>query len=79
LGYARLPFYQRQFAREGLPQFEGPAPDEVLDAVAICGPIDYARERLAALREAGVDIPLLAPVASEPNRAEAYRRFTQLV
>lgn len=79
LGYARLPFYQRQFAREGLPQFEGPAPDEVLDAVAICGPLDYARERLAALREAGVDVLLLAPVASEPDRVAAYRHFTQLV
>ncbi|MCS6800584.1 MAG: LLM class flavin-dependent oxidoreductase [Chloroflexota bacterium] len=79
LGYARLPFYQRQFARAGLPQFTGPVPDEVLDAVAICGPPDYARERLAAWREAGVDVPLLAPCSSEPDRAEAYRSFVQLM
>lgn len=79
LGYARLPFYQREFAREGLPQFAGDVPDPVLDAVTICGPLDYARERLYAFREAGVDVPLLAPVSSEADRPAAYRSFAQLV
>jgi alkanesulfonate monooxygenase SsuD/methylene tetrahydromethanopterin reductase-like flavin-dependent oxidoreductase (luciferase family) len=78
LGYARLPFYQQQFVREGLPSFDGPVPDAVLDAVAICGPVAYARERLAELRDAGVDVPLLAPFSSEPDRLDAYRSFAQL-
>ena len=48
-------------------------PDELIDMVAICGPADHVRERIAAYREAGVGTPGVSPVAF--TREE---RITQL-
>jgi alkanesulfonate monooxygenase SsuD/methylene tetrahydromethanopterin reductase-like flavin-dependent oxidoreductase (luciferase family) len=44
--------------------------DRLLDAVCLLGPPDRCRERLAAFRRAGVDLPiLLPPVGVEAARA----------
>ena len=48
-------------------------PDELIDMVAICGPADHVRERIAAYREAGVGTLGVSPVAF--TREE---RITQL-
>jgi alkanesulfonate monooxygenase SsuD/methylene tetrahydromethanopterin reductase-like flavin-dependent oxidoreductase (luciferase family) len=38
-------------------------PGELIDAVALCGPADVVRERLATYREAGVGTLVLSPMA----------------
>lgn len=48
-------------------------PDEMIDMVAICGPADHVRERIAAYRDAGVGTLGVSPVAF--TREE---RITQL-
>ena len=48
-------------------------PDELIDMVAICGPADHVRERIAAYRDAGVGTLGVSPVAF--TREE---RITQL-
>ncbi|MDP4603311.1 MAG: LLM class F420-dependent oxidoreductase [Solirubrobacteraceae bacterium] len=48
-------------------------PDELIDMVAICGPADHVRERIAAYREAGVGTLGVSPMAF--TREE---RITQL-
>jgi F420-dependent oxidoreductase-like protein len=42
-------------------------PPELIDMVALCGPPDVVRERLAAFREAEVGTLLVAPIAFSPE------------
>jgi len=42
-------------------------PAELIDAVTICGPLPRVRERLDALREAGVTTLIASPMAGSPE------------
>jgi F420-dependent oxidoreductase-like protein len=42
-------------------------PAELIDAVTICGPLPLARERLDAMRQAGVTTLIASPVAGSPE------------
>jgi alkanesulfonate monooxygenase SsuD/methylene tetrahydromethanopterin reductase-like flavin-dependent oxidoreductase (luciferase family) len=84
--YTTFPFFQRLFRASG---FESEADqmekgiggsllsDRILDAVCLTGPLTRCNEQLAALRSAGVDLPILvAPIGVEGARGviKAYRR-----
>jgi F420-dependent oxidoreductase-like protein len=54
-------------------------PDELIDLVALCGPPGRVRERLAALREAGVGTLIAAPATFDhTERLAQLRRLAQL-
>ena len=54
-------------------------PDELIDTVAICGPREHVRERLAAYREAGVGTLGVMPVAyTREGRIEQLRAIAEL-
>src|SRR5207245_6670473 len=54
-------------------------PDELIDTVAICGPKDVVRERLAVYRDAGVGTLGVTPTAfSAPERLEQLRLIAEL-
>jgi F420-dependent oxidoreductase-like protein len=54
-------------------------PDELIDAVTLCGPAGRVRERLAAYREAGVGTLIAAPqAASHPQRLAQLRTLAEL-
>jgi alkanesulfonate monooxygenase SsuD/methylene tetrahydromethanopterin reductase-like flavin-dependent oxidoreductase (luciferase family) len=68
--YTGLPFFQRLFRDMGfadeaafMERGEGMASlsDRLLDAICLLGPVERCQERLAAFREAGVDLPILYP------------------
>jgi 5,10-methylenetetrahydromethanopterin reductase len=68
--YTTFPFFQRLFRVSGfateaakMEQGGGVASltDRLLDAVCLLGPLARCRERLAAFRAAGVDLPILVP------------------
>ena len=41
-------------------------PDELLDAMTLCGPESYVRERIQAFKDAGVTNLNITPVAPDP-------------
>jgi F420-dependent oxidoreductase-like protein len=41
-------------------------PEELLEATSLCGPLDYLRDRLAAMAEAGVTHVNVTPVGGDP-------------
>jgi hypothetical protein len=51
--------------------------DRLMDAVCLVGPLARCQEHLAALREAGLSYPLLAPQAVKEDPATAVRRFLE--
>jgi F420-dependent oxidoreductase-like protein len=54
-------------------------PAELIDAVAIAGPADVVRERLAAYRDAGVGTLIVSPVASDlEDRIAQMRAVAEL-
>ena len=54
-------------------------PDALIDTVAICGPREHVRERLAAYREAGVGTLGVMPVAyTREGRIEQLRAIAEL-
>lgn len=68
--YTTFPFFQRLFRASGFTveaakaeQGAGPASlsDRLLDAVCLIGSVARCRERLAAFRTAGLDLPILVP------------------
>jgi len=77
--YTTLPYYQRVlhlqgFAAEAAKAEQGDAAgawsDRLLDALCLIGPLGHCRERLAAYREAGVELPILyPPIGVEAARA----------
>lgn len=73
--YTRFPFYRALYEKSGVEVHDdGGIADEGLDKLAIAGPRSYVRERVAAFREAGVDVPILSPAASlDPQGSEDLR------
>ena len=68
--FTALPFFQRLlrasgFAAEADQAEQGAGgdalSDRVLDAICLLGPVEHCRERLAAYRDAGLDLPILWP------------------
>ena len=54
-------------------------PDELIDAVSLCGPADVVRERLDVFRAAGVGTLIVSPMAwSFRERSDQLRRVAEL-
>jgi F420-dependent oxidoreductase-like protein len=54
-------------------------PDELIDAVALAGPPDAVRERLAVYRDAGVGTLIVSPMAfNAPDRLDQLRLIAEL-
>ena len=54
-------------------------PDALIDMVALCGPRDFVRERIAAFRDAGVGTLAVTPMAfSVEDRIEQLRAVAEL-
>ncbi len=54
-------------------------PDELIDAISLCGPKEHVRERIAAYREAGVGTLGVTPVAfTRDERLEQLRLVAEL-
>lgn len=82
--FTGLPFFQRLLRASG---FEAEADkaeqggggdalsDRVLDAICLLGPIEHCRERLAAYREAGLDLPIIWPALGIESAREAIAAF----
>src|SRR5438105_9606384 len=77
--FTALPFFQRLlrasgFAAEADQAEQGAGgdalSDRLLDAICLIGPVSRCRERIAAYREAGLDLPILWPgLGVDPARA----------
>ena len=67
--YYRFPYYRYQMKVAGVELGPDGVSDAALDSLAIGGPPEYARERLDEYREAGVDVPILAPIGTLPRPA----------
>ena len=53
-------------------------PDELVDLICLCGPLDRVRDRLQAYRDAGVDTLIGIPAALAPeDRLEQLRRLAE--
>jgi alkanesulfonate monooxygenase SsuD/methylene tetrahydromethanopterin reductase-like flavin-dependent oxidoreductase (luciferase family) len=86
--YTFFPFFQHLFRASGFAdeadQMERGAgaaalSDRLLDAICLLGPLERCRERLAAYRAAGVDLPILMPpigVDGARGVIQAFRRDT---
>src|SRR5579885_3106818 len=82
-GYATVPFYNRQFAKSGFAREAAAAMEaskrrdrnavraaltnQMLDAVALIGPVSRCAERLQVYREAGTDLPVIVPISANPE------------
>jgi alkanesulfonate monooxygenase SsuD/methylene tetrahydromethanopterin reductase-like flavin-dependent oxidoreductase (luciferase family) len=82
--YTALPFFQRLFRASGfaeeaalMERGDGMAglTDRLLDAICLLGPLDRCRERLAAYREAGVELPILYPPIGVDGARGVIRAF----
>ena len=51
--------------------------DRVLDTICLVGPVTRCRERLAAYRDAGVDLPILWPAVDVDSVRAVIRAFRQ--
>ena len=84
--YTTFPYFQHLFRVSGFAeeaqQMEHGAggaalSDRLLDAICLIGPLARCQERLAAYRDAGVDLPILMPpIGVEGARSviQAFRR-----
>jgi F420-dependent oxidoreductase-like protein len=52
-------------------------PDELIDMVTLCGPVDRVADRLSAYREAGATTVIVFPVGSAEGRLEQVREFAR--
>ena len=82
--YTTFPFFQRLFRVSGfaaeaakMEQGGGLASlsDRLLDAVCLLGPLARCRDRLAAFRAAGVDLPILVPPIGVDGARAVIRAF----
>jgi alkanesulfonate monooxygenase SsuD/methylene tetrahydromethanopterin reductase-like flavin-dependent oxidoreductase (luciferase family) len=89
--YGALPFYNRIMAKSGFAEpaarlieaakrrdseaMVAAVTNELADAVALIGPASRCIERLAAYREQGADVLILAPNAVSEDYASAVRRI----
>jgi F420-dependent oxidoreductase-like protein len=54
-------------------------PDELIDAISLCGPPEVVRDRLGAYRDAGVDTLMITPMAfTADDRIEQLRAIAEL-
>ena len=54
-------------------------PEELIDAVTLCGPRDHVKARLKVYRDSGVDTLLIAPMAwTFEERLEQLRQVAEL-
>jgi alkanesulfonate monooxygenase SsuD/methylene tetrahydromethanopterin reductase-like flavin-dependent oxidoreductase (luciferase family) len=54
-------------------------PAELIDTVALVGPKDKVRDRLAAYREAGVGTMVITPLTEPGNRSRMLTDLAELV
>jgi alkanesulfonate monooxygenase SsuD/methylene tetrahydromethanopterin reductase-like flavin-dependent oxidoreductase (luciferase family) len=82
--FTALPFFQRLLRASGFraeadkaEQGAGGAAlsDRVLDAICLIGPVGHCRERLAAYRDAGLDLPILWPAMGVDSAREVIAAF----
>jgi alkanesulfonate monooxygenase SsuD/methylene tetrahydromethanopterin reductase-like flavin-dependent oxidoreductase (luciferase family) len=59
-GYLKLPYYRQALAPDGYDAARGLS-DEQVDQLGIAGPPEYAVQCIERYRQAGVDVPILAP------------------
>jgi alkanesulfonate monooxygenase SsuD/methylene tetrahydromethanopterin reductase-like flavin-dependent oxidoreductase (luciferase family) len=81
--YGSLPFYNKLFHNSGFVQEAAAlakgdaagASDRMAEEVSLVGPPSRCREQLAAFREAGVQLPIISPVATgNQTYAQAVRK-----
>jgi alkanesulfonate monooxygenase SsuD/methylene tetrahydromethanopterin reductase-like flavin-dependent oxidoreductase (luciferase family) len=81
--YGTLPFYNKLFHNSGFVQEAAAlakgdaagASDRMAEEVSLVGPPSRCREQLAAFREAGVQLPIISPVATgSQTYAQAVRK-----
>jgi probable F420-dependent oxidoreductase len=65
--YLRTPTYQASWVLQGFAasDWEPPGSDRLVDAMVAVGPIEHARERIAALHAAGADHVAVIPLADD--------------
>ncbi len=51
--------------------------ERVLDAICLLGPVERCRERIAAYREAGLDLPILWPALGVESAREVIAAFSR--
>lgn len=82
--FAGLPFFQRLMRASGFAEEAERAEqgmggaalsDRYLDAIALIGPVERCRERLAQYRAAGVDLPILWPAVGISSAREIIAAF----
>jgi alkanesulfonate monooxygenase SsuD/methylene tetrahydromethanopterin reductase-like flavin-dependent oxidoreductase (luciferase family) len=82
--FTGLPFFQRLLRASGFGAEADKAEqgaggdalsDRVLDAICLLGPIDRCRERIAAYREAGLDLPIIWPALGIASAREVIAAF----
>ena len=66
-----LPSLRAVAAKDGGKEASKLISDEMVEAFYVFGPVDQCKERIAAYRQAGVDLPLLLP------RLEDYRKVAE--
>ena len=84
--FTALPFFQRLLRASGFSAEADKAEqaaggealsDRVLDAICLIGPVVHCRERLAAYRDAGLDLPILWPAMGVDSAREVIAAFRQ--
>jgi 5,10-methylenetetrahydromethanopterin reductase len=84
--FTGLPFFQRLLRASGFGVEADRAEqgaggdalsDRVLDPICLLGPVERCRERLAAYREAGLDLPILWPALGIDGAREIIAGFAQ--
>lgn len=84
--FTGLPFFQRLLRASGFGAEADTAEagaggealsERVLDAICLIGPVERCRERLAAYREAGLDLPILWPALGTDAAREVVSAFAQ--
>lgn len=69
--------YLRQLRREGKLLGDVPLSDAEVAQLGIAGSVEHARQVLGEYREAGVDVPILAPFTRDPADVDTgYRTFS---
>ena len=84
--FTALPFFQRLLRASGFSEEADKAEqgaggealsDRVLDAICLIGPVAHCRDRLAAYREAGLDLPILWPAMGVEAARDVVAAFRQ--
>ncbi len=84
--FTGLPFFQRLLRASGFDAEADKAEqgaggdalsDRVLDAICLIGPVARCRDRIAAYREAGLDLPILWPGIGVDSAREVIAAFRQ--